>query len=124
MCDLCESFKNADEKKKNKNCLTLINCTKKEKELSRQEKEQDKQNQNGTHVAVYDLQAVMLIPKALTSSFYYAIKNVECYFWNETDGNRGATEIGSCVLDYIKMIVEKANNSDLDLIFFSDNCCG
>lgn len=58
-----------------------------------------------------------------TISDLYA-KNVECYFWNETEGKRGADEIGSCVLNYIKLLVEKINKPDIDIIFYSDNCCG
>lgn len=95
----------------------------KEKELCRKEKDCDKNRKDGTFVSVYDLQAVMPLPKGLVSSFYYSsklncfnftvsdlfAKNVECYFWNETEGKRGAVEIGSCVLHYIKILVENAN---------------
>ena len=80
----------------------------------------------------------MPLPKGLLSSFYYSsklnyynftisdlhAKNVECYFWNETEGRRVAVEIGSCVLDYVKLLVENANKPATDIIFYSDNCCG
>lgn len=136
-CDLCESFKNADEERKQE-LLNSYNLHQKEKELSRKEKDADKRNPNGAYVAVYDLQAIMPLPKGLISSFYYKskmncfnftisdlnAKNVECYFWNETEGKRGAVEVGSCVLHYINMLVEKANSTDLDVVFYSDNCCG
>lgn len=80
-----------------------------EKELSRQEKELDKVEPN---VACYDLQAVMPLPKGFVSSFYYKSKlncynftitdlktnNVECYFWTEIEGRRGANKIGSACI--------------------------
>ncbi|KAK5647942.1 hypothetical protein RI129_002834 [Pyrocoelia pectoralis] len=123
-CDLCESYKNADEEEKKK-LVVAYNNHLNQKELSRQEKDTDKKNQNGTYVAVYDLQAVMPVPKGLVSSFYYTSKLNYCFFWNETEGKRGAIEIGSCVLSYISMLVEKVNKpNEIDIIFYSDNCCG
>lgn len=136
LCDLCESFKNADDAEKLKLAETY-HQHKKETELSRKEKETDKQNE--PTVAVYDLQAVMPVPRGLVSSFYYKsklncfnftvsdlhAKNVICYFWNESEGKRGAIEIGSCVYKYLKTLKENSTNPDnMDVIFFSDNCCG
>ena len=45
-----------------------------------------------------------------------------CFFWHEGTGNRGATEIGTCVLKYLKVVETNYPNSDV--IFYSDNCCG
>ncbi|CAG9760932.1 unnamed protein product [Ceutorhynchus assimilis] len=112
-CDLCESYKNSDEQGKLK-LQESYDLHLKEKVLSRKEKDADKLNQDGAHVAVYDLQAVMPVPRGLVSSFYY--KN--CYFWNETEGKRGATEIGSCVLYYLKELSENAENDNLDVILY------
>lgn len=136
-CDLCESFKNADEAGR-ESLLAAYNLHQKEKELSRKEKDNDKINPNGAHAAVYDLQAVMPVPRGQVSSFYYKskincfnftvsdlnAKNVECYFWDETEGKRGAVEIGSCVLKYINKLLEKTSSTDQDIVFYSDNCCG
>lgn len=136
-CDLCASYTNADDESKKK-MLNKYNLHIKEKKLSRLEKEADKINPNCS-VVVYDLQAVMPVPRGQISSFYYKsklncynftisdlyAKNVNCYFWNETEGKRGATEIGSCVLRYLNQLVEEnENGKSLDVIFYSDNCCG
>lgn len=57
-CDLCKSFKNADEQGK-ANLVDAYNLHQKDKELSRKEKEANKINVSGSHVAVYDLQAIL-----------------------------------------------------------------
>ena len=133
-CDLCFEYGNATieakEALKERYDNHLI-----EKQLSRNEKINDKAN-NDAVVAVYDLQAVLQLPKGDISLFYYKSKlNVlnltiydiktnkcECYVWDETNGNRGVNEIGSCVLDYISEINE--NRTEKEIIFWSDNCAG
>lgn len=136
-CDLCERYKNCDEEEKRKLSLEYEQHLK-EKTLVRTEKENDKNRTDGTITAVYDLQAVLQIPKGQVSLFFYKsrinclnftvsdlkAKDVMCYFWDETEGKRGATEIGSCMLDYIKYQVDQYPNKEIDLIFYSDNCSG
>ena len=136
-CDFCESFNNFDENGKLE-LLKSFDLHQKEKELSRKEKEKDKNNVDGTHVFVYDLQAVMPVPKGQVSSFYYKskvncynftisdlhAKNVDCYVWNETEGKRGAVEIGSCVLNHLKNLESKSNDKELKVVYYSDNCGG
>ncbi|XP_073944722.1 uncharacterized protein [Choristoneura fumiferana] len=46
------------------------------------------------------------------------------YFWDETQGKRGANEIGSCILDYLGKLSEKFPDTQLNIVFYSDNCCG
>lgn len=106
----------------------------KEKDMSRNEKHKDKTESDAV-VAVYDLQAVMQIPKGDISVFYYKSKlnvlnftiynaktnSCNCYVWNETNGQRGVNEIGTCVLDYIKTLCEAGKT---DIIFYLDNCSG
>lgn len=91
-------------------------------------------------VSVYDLQAAMPCPKDDTSTFYqlsklnchnFAIyniktKDVNCYVWHEGEAKRGAIEIGTWILKYIEGPEAKGKKLDskLDLIFYSDNCCG
>lgn len=53
-----------------------------------------------------------------------AYDNVYSYFWDETQGKRGANEIGSCLLDYLKRLNEQNANKSLNITFYSDNCCG
>lgn len=141
-CDVCESFQNADDAGKEKLSVSY-NLHQREKELSRLEKTKDKNNaSNAYQVAVYDLQAVLPIPRSQVSVFYYKsklncynftisdlhAKNVDCYFWNEIEGKRGAVEIGSCVMHYLQKVVENTreniNNQNLNVVFYSDNCSG
>ncbi|RZF43013.1 hypothetical protein LSTR_LSTR016943 [Laodelphax striatellus] len=140
-CEDCITYSNASEEEK----LTLVEYHEshlKEKDLSRDEKERDKLTVNSNKiVAVYDLQAVLQCPRGDASSFYYCSKvnvfnftvfelktnRVKCFVWNESEGNRGACEIGTCVLKYIESLEDEINNTEskkLDLVFYSDNCCG
>nr|CAH7736079.1 unnamed protein product [Callosobruchus chinensis] len=96
------------------------------------------------------MQAQMPSPNGDTSAFYYksrlnsenftvvelfkkldrtdrnakAYENAHCYFWDETNGKKGSTEIGSCLLQYLKDINEKTSEEKVNIIFYSDNCCG
>lgn len=79
----------------------------------------------------------MPVPKGQISVFYYKsrinsfnftvsdlhAKDVECYFCNEIEGKRGATEIGTCILNYFEKITQN-KPEPVDVIFYSDNCCG
>ncbi|XP_063390030.1 uncharacterized protein LOC134675631 [Cydia fagiglandana] len=53
-----------------------------------------------------------------------AYDNVYSYFWDELQGKRGANEIGSCIFDYLKRLNDQNPNKQLNVIFYSDNCCG
>ncbi|XP_056647399.1 uncharacterized protein LOC130452104, partial [Diorhabda sublineata] len=126
-CDVCESYSNANDEEK-ESMRATFEKHKKETELSRAEKGRDKDNPCGAIVAVFDLQAVMPSPRGLVSSFYYKSKlncfnfiisdlhtrNVNCYFWNETEAKRGANEIGSCVYLYLKDLKEQRSDVELD----------
>lgn len=140
-CGDCVSYEiaSAEEKKKLKvNYDTHLN----EKELSRKEKEKDKEDKrDNVVVAVYDLQAVLQCPRGAVSTFYYVSKlnvfnftiyelkskAVKCFMWDESQANRGVCEIGTCVLKYLESLKEKASTTEsktLDVVFYSDNCCG
>lgn len=88
-----------------------------EKQLSRKEKRSDKSRVSKTIiVAVFDLQAVLPTPRGDVSLFYYKSKlnkynftiyelkngKTECYLWHKGEGNRGAEEIATCVLNFIE----------------------
>ena len=88
---------------------------------------------------MYDLQAVMQLPQGDLSTLYYKSKlNVlnltvydikknicECFVWNETEGNRGVNEIGTCILNYIQSLCEKnEGDNNIEIIFYSDNFAG
>ncbi|XP_050301495.1 uncharacterized protein LOC126739741 isoform X1 [Anthonomus grandis grandis] len=131
--DQCTAYK-AEKKKE----LEEYNRHLQEKEKSREEKLRDKELIFEEFVvACYDLQAVMTIPNGEASTFYYkskinclnfticelGIDQTECHFWDESDGQRGANEIGTCVLRFLQ---KKSAESilDMDCVFYSDNCCG
>lgn len=101
------------------------------------EKRTDKENADtDAIVAVYDLQAVVQLPKSNVSTFYYKSKlnvlnltiydlktnNCNCYVWDESNAHRGVNEIGTCVMKYLKDRNDCAKNRDV--IFYSDNCAG
>lgn len=81
----------------------------------------------------FDLQAVLECPKGQVSSIFYkrklAVYNLTvfdliskegtCNIWDETEGNRGSTEIGTCVFSYIK---DHPNAEEL--LLMSDSCGG
>ncbi|KAJ2945262.1 hypothetical protein O0L34_g9336 [Tuta absoluta] len=81
----------------------------------------------------FDLESVLSTPKGAAGPFFYVRKlavynltiynlgnqDVECFLWDETEGKRGSTEIGTCVYQYI--------NSKPDIThvrMMSDNCGG
>ncbi|KAL4716699.1 hypothetical protein ACJJTC_004818 [Scirpophaga incertulas] len=148
-CDLCLQYKNSTPEQK-----VLLkesyDAHLEEKALSRQEKRDDRcKIDDKNKVLVFDLQAVLQSPRGDTSGFYYKSKlnsynftitmlnkkidgqikdsydDVHCFFWNETDGKRGANEIGSCLLKvFEKLSAESSNNNGCNLILYSDNCAG
>ncbi|KAJ8930464.1 hypothetical protein NQ314_016732 [Rhamnusium bicolor] len=110
-----------------------------EKILSRAEKESDKNNANSNFIiACYDLQAVLPTPRGEVSVFYYKQKfnsynftiselksdRVECYFWHEGLGKRGSNKIGTCVYKFLEGISNSVNSDDLEIVLYSENCCG
>lgn len=138
MCEFCTSYENMSQIEKETNELKYLEHHT-EKELSRIEKNEDKQKgQKSYVVACYDLQAVLPLPIGKTSSFYYKSKlnvcnfticelnkdNSYCYVWSEVDALRGANEIGSCVLKFITEKCQTVDDPNLEIIFYSDNCCG
>lgn len=108
----------------------------KEKELSRDSKENDKiiaSSSDGKIMTVcFDLQAVLQIPCGDVATLYYkrklscfnftffdlASKNGTCFFWNEAIAERGSNEIGTCILEYLR------DKNVENVIFYSDNCSG
>lgn len=84
-------------------------------------------------VAVYDLQAVMQIPKgdyyyvSKLNAFDFTIINPKthediCYVWDESEAARGESELGSCGYKYLDKVA--AEFPGADVIFWSDNCVG
>lgn len=113
-----------------------------EKELSRAEKNDDKTKRSELfQVACFDLQAALPVPRGDVSSFYYKSRlncynftvcelqqkelgPVESFFWHEGEGKRGASEIGTCLLKFLKKKADVANSDNLNIVLYSDNCGG
>ncbi|KAK7093661.1 hypothetical protein V1264_007365 [Littorina saxatilis] len=107
------------------------------KQELRAEKAKDKQmakeNPN-LHVATFDLEAVLSTPCSLVSQTHYkrklavynltvfslADKQAECYVWNETEGKKGACEIGTCLLLHLKALPPNITH----VVLYSDTCSG
>lgn len=140
-CEDCISFEIAVDEDKEK-LRESYEKHLQEKDLSRIDKERDKENNAENFVAaVYDMQAVLQCPRGDTASFYYISKLrvfnltiyefkskvAKCFVWDESQGKRGVCEIGTCILKYLESLEEKAStteNKKLDVTFYSDNCCG
>ncbi|XP_063912660.1 uncharacterized protein LOC135129438 [Zophobas morio] len=139
-CELCVAYNNAQDAEKCE-LKEKYETHLREKELSREQKRKYKELtavNKRIILATYDLQAVLPAPRGEVSVFYYKskinsynftisdmqFKNVACYFWHEGEANRGANEIGTCVMNYIKQTAELHNDENVEMIFFSDNCCG
>ncbi|MCG8048776.1 MAG: hypothetical protein N0E48_24730, partial [Candidatus Thiodiazotropha endolucinida] len=107
------------------------------KEQARIEKEADKQRAKRVKdlfVATFDLQAVLQTPCSNVSQTYYKRKlnsynltvysladsKGTCYIWNETHGQRGASEIGTCVLTHLNSLPSNIRH----VILYSDCCSG
>lgn len=83
-------------------------------------------------VAVFDLQKLLTSLQSDVGSFYYKRKQATydftiydignkegyCYMWNETEGNRGSNEIGTCLLKFIELL---KNRGVEEFTFYSDN---
>ncbi|XP_052215260.1 uncharacterized protein LOC127833824 isoform X1 [Dreissena polymorpha] len=134
-CDFCVSVENAGPDVKQAQ-QGEYNRHINNKIKSRQSKVDDKEKAKTDHdlcVACFDLEQVLLTPHSNESCLYYkrklssfnftiydlCTKDGYCYIWNEVISGRGACEIASCVLDFIKA---KRKKGIKHFIFYSDNC--
>jgi hypothetical protein len=134
-CDLCSSFANSSAEDKeilkdeyqnhiqNKN-LSFLN-----KDLDKSKSKTDPL----LAVACFDLEQVLLTPKAFESCIYYkrqlnnynftiydySTSDGYSFLWNESIASRGGCEVASCVYHYIQL---KALEGKKKFIFYSDNC--
>ena len=136
-CDQCAAFDNLtpqekigaqrdqDQHLKNKNIATELVRT-------------DKQAAIGDSFiccASFDLQKVLYVPGAPSSTLYYkrklsiynftiydlATEGGRCFVWNKTTGKRRANEIASCVWKFIQIKIAEGCN---EFRFYTDNCGG
>ena len=123
VCQKCEHYENASAVDKgvlqDDYRIHIMN-----KNEARREKETDKQSAKQTdstwHAITMDLQSVLATPCGNVSALYYARKlavynftiynqaigDGYCMLWNETQGRRGANEIGSLLYLYLRDYVK------------------
>ena len=106
----------------------------------REEKGRDKikaKEEKTFHACTFDLEAVLSTPCSLVGELYYKRKlscyNLSfnslgdkkgvCYLWDESQGGRGSSEIGSCLLMYISRLAENASSLK-EITLYSDSCGG
>lgn len=81
----------------------------------------------------FDLQAVLTLPFAGDCQIYYkrklslynfnifdSMKQGTCFLWDETNGKKGSSEIGTCLLNYIKSISPDVEH----IVLYADTCGG
>lgn len=134
-CSTCNNFKSLTpeekESKKDEHEKHLKNKEKARELKTKQVKASE--NTNGKKAVInFDLQAVLECPKGEVSSIFYkrklavfdltifdlVTKEGTCNLWDETEGNRGANEIGTCVFNYI------ANHPQTEEFFLMSDSCG
>lgn len=139
-CARCLSWKNKTSQEK-----TEAGLLKFEKHLSDKEKSNelkrldiervktDEEARKRTCVLSCDLQKVLQCPKGMNRDFFFASKlsiynftlfvsGVQQginYVWDQTEANRGAAEIASCLWNFISQKVECGIT---EFIIYSDNC--
>lgn len=139
--DTCQTCNTYNEKKKTGNITESDQAMyiehMKRKEQARTEKDADKKrakNDKSLFVATFDLQAVLQTPCSNVSQTYYKRKlnsynltiysladaRGTCYIWNETHGQRGSSEVGTCVISHIKSLPSSIRH----VVLYSDCCSG
>ena len=135
-CIQCEQFKQKqssgevtnEEVKRNEDHMERKDRAREEKLTDKLIAIQDK----SVHVTTFDLEAVLSTPCSLVSQLYYKRKlnsyNLSeyslgsgqgtCYMWDESEGGRGACEIGTCLIFYLGSLPATVKQ----VIFFSDTC--
>lgn len=118
-CDLCVCYSNAQTKEEKAKYQAKFTKHHEEKKMSRIEKQRDKDKAGSNFiVACYDLQAVLPVLRGDCSPFFYKSRlatynltvskissrgtNVNFYLWDETQGNREANEIGTCIMNFLE----------------------
>jgi len=134
-CSTCAIYNNlSPEEKENKKEAQMLHL--KNKELARELKAGYKEQalKDPTHKSFsFDLQSVLYTPCSEVSGFYYkrkfnaynftiydqATRDGRCFFWNETDGEKGSNEIGTALWSHLNSLPTTVK----EVSFISD-CCG
>lgn len=130
-CSICNQYKDAEDK----TVLEEAYQTHKRREKeTMQMKKDEMQTKNANQItATFDLQAVLLIPFAGDSQIYYKRKlsvynftvfdsdaNDYCYLWNECNGKKGSSEIGTGLSYYMKNLPQNVTH----MVTYCDTCGG
>lgn len=129
-CSFCKKYKNSSDEEKEL-LKDEFEGHIMEKDLSRLAKESDIKSKDAL-VATCDFQAVTPLSLGEVSCFYYkrklntnnftiydaTNKKGYCYMWHEGQGGRGANEVGSCIINFLK------SRNEENIMFYSDNCPG
>lgn len=136
-CSLCNSYNTAKDKEPLQEDYSNHKQREKEAMQMKSDDKQKSQTEKGkTFRSIsFDLQAILSIPHAGDNQIYYKHKlNVynftiydasnsdgHCFFvWDETHGNKGSVEIGSCLLKYLLNLPKTVTH----VASFSDTCGG
>ncbi|XP_072375619.1 uncharacterized protein [Diabrotica undecimpunctata] len=105
-----------------------------EANLAKQSDKERAMTDNSFLSVTFDLQSVLQIPSSDVSPMYYSRKlcaynltiyeaasqKAHCYAWTEINGQRGSSEIGTCLLKFIKSLPQNI----IEISLFSDTCSG
>uniref|UniRef100_A0A6P7GN78 Uncharacterized protein LOC114344462 n=1 Tax=Diabrotica virgifera virgifera TaxID=50390 RepID=A0A6P7GN78_DIAVI len=135
-CSLCNSYNIAKDKGPLQEDYN--NHKQREKDdmqMKADDKQRSRADEGKTFRSIsFDMQAILPIPHAGDNQIYYKHKlNVynftiydtsnsdgHCFVWDETHGNKGSVEIGSCLLKYLMNLPETVTH----VASFSDTCSG
>jgi hypothetical protein len=135
-CDTCMEFQAGTESAGTVTQALLDKYSNhtKDKNLTRTEREQDRQSKETT-VICFDLQHVLTCPRANVSSFFYMRKlnvfnltahcsvNKKAYnaIWSESLAGRGGNELASALVAILDAITSDHPNIT-DIVLWSDSC--
>jgi hypothetical protein len=109
-------------------------------EIAWEEKKKDKERAKSDKyfaAVTFDLEDVLPTPCTMVGDLFdkrclstynlsfYSLGDGKCtcYFWDETNGGRGSSDIGSCVLMHINSIAEKSS-AICEITYYSDTFGG
>lgn len=136
-CEVCHAFTNnrTPTNEEIQNHKVHMDAKKTARTMKQKDKHDAIESQGSIVTAVFDFQKVLTCPHGQISIFYYkrklsafnftvfnmGQKKAVCYMWDETVAKRGANEVGSCLLDFIK---DNCTEGTKEFRFWSDNCAG
>ena len=138
-CDRCEAWENTKNEERSPEDIQTKKEHDDEKSLSRFYKTNIKRQAkecSTTCASAFDFQKTLLAPVGNSSSFYYSqrlriyhltltdltnLKHVNCYLWSENNAKKGANEVASSLLMFLKDLQQAGIK---DVYLFCDRCAG